>query len=191
MKELRVQDIYLGRTPTVEDTVSAAFDEETMKAVHGDEVRVQPWSQDRRRTLHINSPFPSGFPDPLRPFAGGEHLVMTVEQELTMDETDVMETVTVKNDVRMHIVGAELSQVQPKFRFTRHKKSGAVYGEAYVRVNAILPPPLDRIAEEFMIFKSGNEIDLYMDSIRQAISKRHTPVIDTIRSHVIDFFGKK
>lgn len=186
-----MHDMYLGRTSSVEDTVEAAFDEDTMKAVHGDEVLVEPWKVEtastRHRTLHICSPFPSGFPDPLRPFAGGDSLAMTVQQDLTIEETPFVENVSVKNNVKMHIVGAELSRIEPQFRFTRNKRSGAVHGEAHVRVNAILPPPLDRIAEEFMVLKSENEIELYMDSIRQAITKRgRNPIIDAIRSHITD-----
>ena len=142
------------------------------------------------RLLRTDTPFPSGMPMTLCALVGGStnRMRMTVRQQ--MDINSGMQdniVITVQHKIRMHVVCAELVRIKPTFIFTLSPipREGASDEEGgcewaltfgcHVKLYAILPPPLDKVCEGFMVSTCRNEVDLYMAAIRECLGVKGAP----------------
>ena len=129
---------------SLEDTFDMVFnDTDTLDAVHGrGRYSVTPWSGDARNISCEMEP--CGIPDVVLKVIGNGKMAASVKQTARR-ETD---KITVTNRVRPRVLGAEFVRIRPTFTLS------AVPGGTSVRVScdvcAILPCPLDGIAEDFM-----------------------------------------
>jgi hypothetical protein len=193
MKVLEIPDTFIGCVRSMPDFLEVCFGEKTMQAVHGPGVQMDAWKMTKStqecvslgatRTLRTDTPFPSDMPAVLRAFGGGDKLRMTVRQHLLPLAHHSKEAQTricarrhfksdigsgisflVRNDVRLHVLGAEFCKVMPTFRMTMEPTSGRCSIGAAIKMYAILPPPLDKICERFMENVCRTEVQLYVES---------------------------
>jgi hypothetical protein len=156
---------------SLKDAISVVFDNDTLRRVHGEDMQITEWKEGRRR-LHMAFDT-SGIPEQVRrAFCGGPRTRVTVKQVI---ERSTEEEHRVRNKVRMHVLGQELIKVRPLFVLT--KKDSKIELAASVQVHAILPPPLNHIAEAFMIEQSERDVRAYLEVIeaKRRAQKRLLP----------------
>jgi len=170
MRELEIQNFYLGKSKTCLDAFQVAFSKEILEKTHGGPVDLSEWKQDqgkKERRMRIKSPLPAGFPDVLRKFLGKENDIQaTVRQVATLDEHE--NKCTIKNKTRFHIVGSKLLRFGSFFVLSWNDQND-VYMTAHVRVRALLPPPFKAIAEGLIIETSRHNLDVYFKTISNAL----------------------
>jgi len=119
-------------------------DVDVLEAVHGKgRWSATPWKGDNREMVFELEP--QGVPAPVLNIIGSGKMSAKVRQTKKVSEG----VITVKNRVRPQIVGAELVRIRPTF-VLRALDDVRTEVALSCDVCAILPPPFDRIAEEFM-----------------------------------------
>lgn len=151
MKQLDVPRLRL-RCDTLDAAVEAVFGADTLRKVHGDGLRADPFV-DGQRTFRFDVDV-SAVPAPLRVFFSGSKLGVTTRQTLTKRDDHWRVT----NQLKMHFVGAELFRIRPCFDLTRNAADGTVSIGGAVRHDASLPRPFSGIAERFMAGHSEREL---------------------------------
>ena len=155
MKDYKIPFYDLGEV-SLEHAFSIVFGEETLIETHGDSLKTSPW-QDYKRTsdfyIHID-----GVLWALRHFIkSGLHV--TVHQTLNQSN----ETWKVSNQIQMHFIGSRFFKISSEFELILRDNNVFLTGN--LQCNAKLLPPLNSIAEKFMIKKSKHELDIYTEII--------------------------
>lgn len=156
-----------GINASLEDAFEAAFGHATLQHVHGPSLKLMPWKHAQRK-VRFSMPVPHNIPKELARFVCGKHLRFTVSQTASRDDDD---SIHIVNKVRMHFIGAELFRVQPSFVLKRNPDNQKYVVQGNVRVDAILPTPLNRIAEAFMLEHSTSEFDRWIAAIDDVARK--------------------
>ena len=165
VKFLEIGSVPIGTAQSLDDAEEVCFGTRTLQKVHGEDVFVGPWKRNRRQ-LQTNTPLPTGYPAALRVFSGNtDRLRMTISQRKVYSE-DGNNTITMNNKVRIHVLGAELCCVRPEFRFAMNPETKNLTFGCKIKMYAVLPPPLDKICEHFMLQTCKSEIALYIESMR-------------------------
>ena len=138
----------------------AVFGDEVLREVHGDSLQAGEWNGDRRK-LKFKIDLIS-VPRELKRFVGGDSLRITTTQIL---KSRLDESICVENRVRMHFLGAELFQIKPQFSLVKDGNEVFVVGQ--VEHHAMLPPPLNSLAESFMSARSTSDLERYTECIRK------------------------
>jgi hypothetical protein len=172
MRELRIQNVHLGKSHTYSDAFRIAFDQKTLEVAHQGPVVVTDWKESsggaQERRLRIKSPIPLGFPDLLRKFLGDKNeICASVKQVATMVHDNKC---TIVNRTRfVNIVGSKLLRLGSSFELSRTDAEDVTLS-AHVRVRALLPPPFKAIAEDLVIETSRRNLDAYCKAISSAFS---------------------
>lgn len=149
MKALDVGPIRLTSL-SLDDALRGVFGVDTLRHVHGPTTSVSDFVDDARtfffRVKVDKVPFP------IRRFFCGTQLGITTRQTLTRSS----QKYTVANKLKLHFVGAEFFSLKPTFWLERD--AGGVSLGGTVRHNAVLPPPLNGLAERFMVLNSRREL---------------------------------
>lgn len=150
MKQLVVPQVKLA-VPDLEAALQAVFGPPMLRTVHGPATTAGPFDDKGKRAFKfwINV---DRVPLPIRRFFCGTQLAVTTRQSL--HRTPAKYTVT--NRMKLHFVGAELFTLKPTF-WLQQAEDGVSLGGC-VRHSAILPPPLNGIAEDFMMLNSRREL---------------------------------
>ena len=159
MKEYTIPSYDLGQV-TMRDAFDVVFGTETLKKIHGDTLKASPW-QDNKRTTNFDVKI-EGIPWALRHLFCGHGIPITIIQTLTPKENSWK----VNNDINMHFVGARFFKITSWFEI--HKETNHTYLTGCLSCNAKLLPPLNRIAESFMLSQCKKEIDAYTQNITDA-----------------------
>lgn len=163
---LTLSNIPIGMLSSPEDIDRVCMSPTTLQHVHGETVNVGDW-QKNRRTIKTDTPLPTGFPPVLRAVCGNtDRLRMTIQQHRHTDPNSGI--TSVRNKLRMHVLGAELCRVQPMFYFSLDPQNNLSFG-CKIKMYALLPPPLDKICENFMLSVSKSEIALYIEAMRKGV----------------------
>jgi hypothetical protein len=172
MRTATSEPIVLREATSFDDVLSRAFGKPVLDEVHGPTLRVTDWDGSGTRRVQFNMPIPPTIPRQMSRFICGRNLRFSVKQQLAaVDEAHVK----LSNKVRMHFIGAEMFKVQPEFVMRKHE-DGAFSVQAHVRVDAILPHPLNRVAEAFMLEHSASEFERWARAVERRSSRAHPHV---------------
>lgn len=163
MKQLIVPRTRLRGQRDMDSALRAVFGPAMLRRVHGAGTRVGDFVDGKRSfkfTVAVDS-----VPAPIRKFFCGSELRVTTRQLL--DQTDAAKW-TVTNKMKLHFVGSELFKLRPTFWLERDPDDGNVYLGGTVRHDAVLPPPLDSIAENFMMLNTRKELVHFATCLRDA-----------------------
>lgn len=172
MKEHKIPSYDLGEV-SVRDAFDVVFGTETLKKTHGDTLKASPW-QDNKRTTNFDVKV-EAIPWTLRHLFCGHGLPVTVVQTLDAKENSWK----VSNEITMHFVGSRFFKITSWFEI--HKEGHNSYLTGALTCNAKLLPPLNRIAESFMLSQCKKEIDTYTQNVTDsflALRYQH-PATDT------------
>ena len=157
MKLYVMPDLCLGKR-SMQGALDAAFSPAMLARVHGPTLKLAGAGgfEDGRRSFRFSVDMPA-VPPALRHFFCGNHLDVSVRQ--TVDKPGPAEW-QVSNRLKLKCVGAELIKVRPSFTL-RQQEDGSVLLSARVRHDAVLPPPLNAIAEDFMMLNTAREMQRF------------------------------
>ena len=165
MKEVLLPKTCLGRIH-LHDAFEFVFGEQTLKIIHGDTWRVNPWKDNNTRTLQFRIQM-NNVPSEIKRFICGDTLKITNKQSRQYEgDTHIH----VNNKLRMHFVGAEMFSVRPSFSLEH--EGGQTYIRGKIEHRARLPIPLNNICEQFMSMRSQHEIDYFATVLKTRIGNR-------------------
>lgn len=159
MKEVIIPPIPIGDM-SLDEAFHKVFGEPTLQKVHGPTLKVSDWKNKQRKvqfSLEVRQ-----IPPEIRRFFCGDRFRITTRQT----RIDMPAQIDVKNKIRMHFVGAEFFCVKPCFRLQQHGCQTYISGR--VEHHAILPPPLNIIAETFMAEQSKREMEHFGNVLRSS-----------------------
>jgi hypothetical protein len=159
MKFCELNDVDLGNL-TIDQAVGITYADDVLKEVHGESLRIHRWHKSQRK-LEMQMEL-HGVPNELKKILGGDKMRATVRQKVTHTSDTLHE---VHNGVRLHILGAELVKIRPRFQLRR--MDDRTFFSAKVVVHAVFPPPLNHIAEHFMVQNASRDIHHYAAAIQK------------------------
>jgi hypothetical protein len=184
MREVVLQPRELRGVRSVREAFDKVFGERTARALHGDcLLRLGDWEPAERRRgrghqqqqqqqqqqhagtsvqrrLAFNIDL-ADMPAALARFMSGGRTRVSVRQQATWAEE---QEVTVCNHTRMHFLGAEMFRVRPRFRL-RAAADDAVWLDGSIQNQALLPPPLNVVAEAFMAEQSRQQLQRFEEAV--------------------------
>lgn len=140
----------------------AVFGPDMLRRVHGAGTRVGEFVGGKRAFKFVVAV--DNVPAPIRRFFCGSSLRITTKQ--TLDQRDAAKWI-VTNHMKLHFVGAEFFKLRPTFWLERDQDGGISLGGT-VRHDAVLPPPLNGIAEGFMMLHSQKELQHFARCLYEA-----------------------
>jgi hypothetical protein len=143
---------------------------DTLKSVHGGEMSISDWNDKGRRTLKFFVDRPQEIPALLKAFIPRESIGMLVVQEKRSDETTG--SLELKNKIRLDMLGQEIVKIRPKFRFHANGPKSTLF-TAEVRLDVVLPPPLNVLGEQFVAGWAARDLDLYTGEILRRTTAHH------------------
>ena len=166
MKILKIPEVRLT-SRTLDDALDAVFGIDTLSRVHGPTLDTSSmtgsstvgsstagsFSEDGRRKFSFVVET-SGIPGAIKKFVCGDDVKVTTMQTLSKK---VPTKWSVTNVLKTKFLGSELFQVRPVF-WLQQDRHGSVTLGGTIRHDAILPPPLNDIAETFMMQLSEREV---------------------------------
>ena len=171
MKVLDVSEIVLPGKTTLQSAFDFVFSETSLKKLHGPTTKVSPWSsrsdkekEVQNRTIKFEIRV-DNVPADVRRFFCGKSMRLTTKQRVDRQDP---KTWTIENRVRMHFMGAEFFRVKPTFVIVR-SDDGVVRIGGRIEHHAMLPPPLNVVAENFMKAHSAREIDGFVAAVTEMI----------------------
>ena len=183
MKLYATPDLCLGRR-SMQSALDAAFSPAMLARVHGPSLKLAgsgEFDGSGRRAFKFAVDMPS-VPPAIRGMFCGNRLDVSVRQTLDKRGEDDWR---VSNRLKLHCVGAELVKVRPAFKIHR-RQDGQVVLSASVRHDAVLPPPLNSIAEDFMMLNTAQEMQRF-ESELYAAGVAERPVLAPVQSHPLHF----
>lgn len=155
MRQLVLPPVRVKR-PSLDAAFDAVFGPAMLAQVHGPDTDVGLFENNRRRfTFRVDVP---EVPPAIRRFFCGKHLRVTTRQHLGIGPTRWQVT----NRLKMHFVGSEFFKLRPVFWLEQRPAVDGGHAEVYlggaVRHDAVLPPPLNGIAEAFMMAGSEKQL---------------------------------
>ncbi len=163
MKQLIVPRTRLRGQRDMATALHAVFGQAMLRRMHGPDTKASDFVDGKRSfkfTVSVDS-----VPPPIRRFFCGNELRVTTRQ--IFDQTNPIKW-TVTNRLKLHFVGSEFFKLRPTFWLERDPDDGNVYLGGMVRHDAVLPPPLDGIAENFMMLNTRKELMHFATCLRDA-----------------------
>jgi hypothetical protein len=160
MKEYRSPSYDLGNH-TLEHAFSIVFNDDTLQKAHGEDIEITPWQDDKRTTeFHVGVDM---IPWALRHLFWGSKLKVTVNQALNKADN----CWKVSNQIMMHFIASKLFKIESAFELVQ--KDGHIFLTGGVKCAARLLPPLNFIAEGFMLNQCKKEITTYTEVVAKKI----------------------
>lgn len=156
MRVVEIPKTFVADAP-LNVAFETAFGKETLARVHGPSVTATEWRNDSRK-VRFSVPV-LNIPREIRRFFCGDKLRVTATQTREA-RTDA---VRVTNKLRLHFLGGELFKIRATFVLS-HNIHGT-YIEGTVEHRAYLPPPINAIAEAFMVDNSRREMEHFSSVI--------------------------
>jgi len=163
MKLLELNPLDLGNI-SHETAYEHIFGEEMLRKFHGDEFKLKRINNTNR--IIKFQVYLDNIPMELKRFFCGKNLRITTKQNISHNCQDKPNTWTVTSKVRMHFLGAEFFKVKPVFLLEK-KENAHIYFSARVEHHAILPPPLNMIAEHFMHQQTEKEMNQFIELFKK------------------------
>lgn len=162
MKQLVLPRTRLRGQRDLQSALHAVFGPDMLRRVHGSGTRVGEFEGGKRAFKFVVAV--DNVPAPIRRFFCGSSLRITTKQ--TLDQSDPAKWV-VTNRLKLHFVGAEFFKLRPTFWLEQDEDGGVSLGGT-VRHDAVLPPPLNGIAEGFMMLNSQKELQHFALCLHEA-----------------------
>jgi len=158
MKESKIENIEI-KSIDINNAFDNVFNQDTLYKLHGiEQIKISAW-QNNQRIVKFRTKI-DNIPLEVRRFFCGKELKVTNRQIIT-ESTDTY--INIRNKIRMHFLGAEIFHVKPYFYLQKIKDK--IYFSARIENHAILPPPLNSIAENFMAAKSQKELESFAEAL--------------------------
>lgn len=155
MKELALPRVQLQGCADLGQALRSVFGPEMLRKMHGPDTKVGFFDDKGQRKFKFRVKV-EGMPAPIRRFFCGKEMGITTRQQLDTKDDNKW---TITNRLKLHFVGAEFFKLRPSFWLERDPATpGAVFLGGAVRHDAVLPPPLNGIAEDFMMLRSRAEL---------------------------------
>ena len=152
MKQLVLPTVPVRHT-CLKSAKEAVFGPDMLRRVHGPSLQFFTEEQLADKRTFRFSVDVADVPAPIRKFFCGSSLRVTTTQAVR--ETALK--VSVSNKLKLHFVGAELFKMRPSF-WLEQSPDGTIMLGGKVRHDAVLPPPLNGIAESFMMQNSAHTL---------------------------------
>jgi hypothetical protein len=162
MKLLPIPLVSLGQIE-LDDAFQAVFGSDTLSKVHGPSLKFTEWV-DNQRTVKFSVDV-DNIPLEVRRFFCGKRLRVTSKQNKIKGD----KYLEVHNRMKMHFLGSELFVIRPVFKLTYNEASGTTEVTGCVKHIARLPPPLNRIAEAFMMEHSRRELEKFSSVLKTSV----------------------
>lgn len=168
MRIVNVPRVPLGHVP-LDTALHRVFGEDTLRRMHGSSLKGGGAFREGRRSFSFKVAVDQ-VPTPIRRFFCGDQLRVTTRQTLQLKEDEYV----VVNKLKLHFVGSEFFSIKPSFCLTKEQDGGVTLGGA-VRHDAVLPPPLNGIAEEFMAMNTERELRALARTLYEAGALAFSP----------------
>lgn len=166
MKLVEVPPVCLGRIG-MDAALDRVFGTDTLRKVHGDDVKVSPFDSKGKRAFEFKIDV-TNIPPAVRVFFCKPHLLIRTNQTLSKKTPQRWE---ITNKLKMHFVGAELFKIRPQFWLS--EQDGEVCLGGKVRHDAVLPPPMSGICENFMALNTRMQLTKFAEVLASADPARH------------------
>ena len=155
MKNVVLPTVPLRGHTSMDGAMRAVFGPAVLRKVHGPSLKgaYESFDANGKRRFQFRVAVDQ-VPPPIRRFFCGSDLRITTQQTLAKEEAKW----TVSNKMKLHFVGAEFFKLRPQFWLEQDQETGAVSLGGNVRHDAVLPPPLNSIAEGFMALNTRREL---------------------------------
>lgn len=159
MKELRIDAFHIGHFD-IDSAFEHVFGNDMLKKIHGNSLKASDW-KNNNRVLKFSIDV-GNIPSALKSVFIGSPLRITTNQKLT-EGGGGRRKCLIDSHMKPHFMFSELFKVSSQFYL--EEMEGGVYFGGKVEHSARLPPPLNSIAESFMMQRSGDEIEKYKQMI--------------------------
>jgi hypothetical protein len=173
MKNYIIPTYDLGASYTLEDAFAIVFSEETLLHTHGPSISLSNWYNNQRTSSFIVDV--KKIPWLLRHIFCGDKMRVTVEQ--TREDSE--NTIKVSNDIKMHFLGNRFFSIKSYFELS--KKDDNIFLNGQVICNAYLLPPMNYVAERFIISECKNQVTIYTDIVTNKF-KNTTDILSTFQA---------
>lgn len=166
MKTYTIPEYDLGASHTLEDVFAIVFSEETMLNTHGPSISLSNWYNNQRTssfTVDVKK-----IPWLLRHIFCGDKMRVSVEQ--TREDSE--NTIKVSNDIKMHFLGNRFFSITSHFELSNIDDTIFLNGE--VICNAYLLPPMNHIAEKFIISECKDQVTTYTNIVTNKFKNANT-----------------
>lgn len=153
MKEFVIPEYDLGVT-TLDHAFEVVFEHDTILQSHGDSLVATEWENNKRKADYFIEI--EHIPWALRHLFKASGVQVSLDQTLVHKEKEW----TVFNDIKLHFIGARFFKTQSHFTLSL-REDNHVFLSGGIRSWAKLLPPLNRIAESFIISQCKKEIETY------------------------------
>jgi hypothetical protein len=162
MKELRIDAFHIGQFD-IDSAFDSVFGNDMLRNIHGESLKASDW-KNNNRVLKFSIDV-GNIPSALKSVFIGSSLRITTNQKLTEGdgERGGRRKRVVDSHMKPHFMFSELFKVSSQF-YLEELVDGVHFG-GKVEHSARLPPPLNSIAESFMMQRSGDEIEKYKQMI--------------------------
>lgn len=163
MKTFELKNIFLGDLST-KAASEIAFSDKVLKKVHGEGSHITPW-KDNHRNIKYKMNIPDA-PSIMKRFLVGDHIDVNITQIMkTCNENRY----DVESQVKLNCIGSRLIKIQPSFSIERNSTTSETFFNAKVNVSVRAFPPINHIAENFMIIQAEQDILGYAKNILENI----------------------
>lgn len=164
MKNVVLPTVPLRGHTNMEGAMRAVFGPAVLRKVHGPSLRgaYESFDANGKRRFQFRVAVDQ-VPPPIRRFFCGSNLRITTQQTLDKEPAKW----TVSNKMKLHFVGAEFFKLRPVFWLEQDQDTGVVSLGGNVRHDAVLPPPLNSIAEGFMALNTRRELIRFAQCLQE------------------------
>ena len=158
MKELSITPFHIGQVD-IESAFEHIFGNDMLKKIHGNSLKASDW-KNNTRVLKFSIDV-GNIPSALKSVFISSPLRITTNQKLS-ESYGVgggKQKCVVDSHMKPHFMFSGLFKVTSQF-YLEEMEDGMYFG-GKVEHSARLPPPLNSIAESFMMQRSGDEIEKY------------------------------
>jgi hypothetical protein len=165
MKELCITPFHIGQFD-IDSAFDSVFGNDMLRNIHGDNLQASDW-KNNKRVLKFSIDV-GNIPAALKSVFIGSPLRITTSQKLTVGVgagvgAGVGGRRVIDSHMKPHFLFSELFKVTSQF-YLEEMEDGVYFG-GKVEHSARLPPPLNSIAESFMVQRSEEEIEKYKQMI--------------------------
>lgn len=163
MKQFSLKDLNIGQL-NMKEAKDIVFSKETLREIHGKNTKISDWVNKKRIVeydMEINNA-----PGPMKRFIVGNRINVYGIQNIKED-TD--HNLYVENKLKLNCVGSRFLKINPSFSLT--KRGNDIFFNANVNISVWAPPPINHLAESFMIIQAEKDILNYAQFILSRVQQ--------------------
>lgn len=174
MITFELSNIYLGDI-SLNQAKDIVFSHKVMRQVHGNDTEITPWVSNKR-TVKFKMDLPAKeIPSVMRRFLPSNNIKVVATQRIKPSTPNRHEVIV---HIKMNCLGSQLVSVNPIFVLRENLGKKGTYFDARVSVNVWAPPPINHIAEKFMILQAEKDLLVYAKKILDNVNIARCIVTD-------------